>query len=488
MGDLLGIERKQKLDLLTHLVTNLQCALVLQGDLGAGKSSLLAAAAEKGIYNSDTLLLNAELSLSFESIQYELLQFLNDKYRLDSRSISDVLVAYEKQGKNLVLMIDDAGFLLTGLINALINYAKEYSALKLIFSLTSAEVVTKSQTDGLKDSCHFIDLLSLNYHQSSVLVHQLIAAGNTRYTEPDISAAFLQRLYKESSGNLGAINEFLKKDKKRFFDNTTVLILLTALVAIVSIMFSVFLWRDSGREKKVFDLSVKHKKIVVDEPESLTKEAIKKTKVRSNLEKINAAIQLQPEKLPIEIISVINAPTISNVKIPKVKVPQLDIPNVQMRFVSSEEKNVFHSDELPEKQGIKKSTVSIAVVAKEIKERAAVFPEKKEAKYVRKNSDEVKEIDDRAWLLGQKETAYTMQLIALSSRKSLLQEQRKFKKLGYSTYYLLKTTNKKQVYTLYYGVFESIGDANNKKLELPAAMKNAWLRKILTIKQSLSVE
>ena len=482
MEGLLSIERKQKLDLLSHLVMNLHGSLVLQGEPGSGKSSLLMAAVEQGIRNSDTLLLNADVSLSFESIQYELLQFLNEKYQSDNRSIADVLLGYEKQGKNLVLMIDNAAFLLAGLINALVNYAKEYSALKLVFALTSEEVVAKSQSDGLKNSCHFIELQKLNFSQSSLFVRQLVAAGKTAYTESDINDVFLQKIYQESTGNLGVIKSFLKKNKKRYFNNVLVLMLLLAGIAILSTVVSLFLWRESEVEEKVAEALQENKKATV--VKSLKKVTLKKPEVNSNIEKINAAKQFKVKSHAGAVNSVIKSPTPPIVQIPKVKAPQLASPPYVAAIELAMEAKKLSKNNLPvERKTEIEDGAKVALV-----QEAKNFPEKKAALQVIGKSSLIKKIDDRAWILSQKETTYTMQLMALSSKKALLQEQLKFKKIGYSTYYLLNNTNKNQVYTLYYGVFESVADANKKRLELPVAMQKAWVRKIMTIRKSLSLE
>jgi len=482
MEGLLSIERKQKLDLLSHLVMNLHGSLVLQGEPGSGKSSVLMAAVEQGIDNSDTLLLNADVSLSFESIQYELLQFLNEKYQSDNRSIADVLLGYEKQGKNLVLMIDNAAFLLAGLSNALVNYAKEYTALKLVFALTFEEVVAKSQSDGLKNSCHFIELQKLNFSQSSLFVRQLVAAGKTAYIESDVNDVFLQKIYQESTGNLGAIKSFLNKNKKRYFNNVLVLMLLLAVVAILSTVVSLFLWRESEVEEKVAEALQENQKSAV--VKSLKKVELKKPEVNSNIEKINAAKQFKVKSHAVAVNSVIKSPTPPVVQIPKVKAPQLASPYVAVIEVAMEAKKLSKND-LPveRKTEVEEVAAKVALV-----QEAKNFPEKKAALHVIGKSSLIKKIDDRAWILRQKETAYTMQLMALSSKKALLQEQLKFKKIGHSTYYLLNKANKNKVYTLYYGVFESVADANKKRLELPIAMQKAWIRKIMTIRKSFSLE
>jgi DamX protein len=426
---------------------------------------------EKGLNSHDTLLLNAELSLSFESIQYKLLQFINKKYQLDSRSIADLLLDYEKQGKNVVLIIDDAGFLLTGLINALINYAKEHSALKLVFSLTPDELSIKSQTDGLNNSCHYIDLLSLNYSQTAMFVHQLIAAG-TQYIETDINKTFLQELYKESAGNLSAIQSFLKKDKKGYMNNVAVLIL---LVAIVSIMISTFLWR--GAEESEHKVLSKSKKLAL--VESLAKVKIKKNEAKSSAEKIVIAKQFEVESNEIEKVPVITLLGIPAVTMPKIQLPQLNIPVVQLSDIPKEG-STSEKTKLPAQEGTKEVTKEIEIEVVATSSPAVLSVKKIVIPAV------IKDIDDRAWILEQKETAYTMQLMALSSIHALLQEQQKFKDMDYKTYFLLTESHEKQVYTLYYGVFESIEDAKSKSLALPIAMKKSWLRKISSIKNKLN--
>lgn len=475
MEDLLSIERTQKLDLLAHLVTNLPDTLILRGDSGSGKSSLLKAAMQKGLNSNDVLLLNAELSLSFESIQYELLQFLNKKYQLDSRSIADVLIDYEKQGKKLVLIIDDAGFLLTGLINALVNYAKEHSALKLVFALTSDEILIKSQTDGLNNGCHYIDLLSLNYAQTSVFVQQLVAVGDTQYIEKDINSAFLQEIYTETVGNLGAIQTFLKKRKKGYFNSPATLILLISLVAVVSTVISSFLWK--GAEERVFNIPTKNKK------SALVKEPSKRNSVKPNAEKVSAAKQFEVTKKKLEKIKLITIPNVPIIKIPVVKLPQLNIPIVQPNDRAKEGLNKL-KNELLVRQDINEVTKKIETEV--VVQRKQSFPMEGVGVPASEKLSIIKGTDDRAWFLEQKSTAYTMQLMVLSSKPALLQEQKKLKKMGYITYFLLKESNNKQVYTLYYGVFESVNDANNKSVELPAAMQKAWLRKIASIKKKLN--
>lgn len=470
MNNLLSIGRKQKLDLLAHLVTNLPDTLILRGDSGSGKSSLLQAAMQKNINNNDALLLNAELSLSFESIQYELLQFLNKKYQLDSRSIADVLLEYKKQGKKLVLIVDDAGLLLTGLINALVNYAKEYSALKLVFALTPDELLIKSQTDGLNNGCHYIDLLSLNYAQTSELVQQMVAAGGTRYIERDVNGRFLQEVYKETRGNLSAIKSLLKKAKTGYFNKPSVLITVVALIALASTMSSIFFWR----------YTEEHAELVLVEP--LINVHSKKIVVKSNAEKINTAKNFKVEK-KLEKSPVIIPPVVPTIKIPNVKgVPQLDIPVVKLRVKANGELK----KELAVQQEIKGLTKKIDIEGVVKRKKALPVPVKKVAMPANEETAVINDFDDRVWILGQEETAYTMQLMALSSKAALLQEQQKFKKMGYKTYFLVTELNKKQVYTLYYGIFKSVEDANNKIVELPGAMQKAWLRKIMSIKQKLN--
>jgi len=484
MDGLLSIERKQKLDLLAHLVTNLQGTLILRGDLGSGKSSLLKAAMEQGINNSDILLLNAELSLSFESIQYELLQFLNKKYQLDSRSIADVLLDYERQGKYLVLMIDDASLLLAGLITTLVNYAKEHLALKLVFSLTSEELLTKSQTDNLNNSCHFIELLNLNYSQTSELVTQLIAAGDTAYKSADISHAFLQEMYKESAGNVGVIQDLLNKNKKRNFNKVPFLTSLIALVAIGSTLISIFLWRGSGG--KELEVPITSKKVTLVEP--IIKIESKRSKIKTNAEIISIAKQFELESQPLKETSAIIPPDIPKVKAPRVEVPQLAVIKEESSNIPKDGVSP-HKIKLSEQQKIKKIDVSLVTSLEGGLEVApSVLLAKKAVISTSKKSLAIKRKDDRSWVLRQKETAYTMQLMALSSIAALLKEQQKFNKIGYSTYYLENEVNKKQVYTLYYGVFDSVEGANKNRLELPSAMQKAWIRKISNIKKNLSME
>jgi len=469
MESLLTVERKQKLDLLLHLLANIQDTLIVRGEIGSGKTALLTSVVKRKIPGCDILLLNAELSLSFESIQYEVLQFINEKYQLDNRSIADVLLTYDKQDEKVVLIIDDAGVLITGLINALVNYSKEYPALKLVFSVTPEELLLKEKTDNLKENCHFIDLLNLDFQQSSEYIQQLMASDRSApYAEA--KSDLLADIFEETKGNLGKINDYIKSANDNFLSSRAILFLLVIGVAIASGGLSAYLWRDSSTNIK--------KAVEVKSGQVLKKEKIS---VVTNNSRVNLA---KKTELPvvIEVLPlIVDQPIAPKIDIPKVEIPIIERPKIEPVIQVGEKIKLSQPESLkdtPQKKGLSNSIEVAEVVTEKSTQLMPSEPE-----FVAQQKSVIAKKDDRLWVLEQKARKYTLQLMAVSAENALIKEQSQLRALGHSTYYLIKTTNEKQVYLLFYGVFDTLDDANKEMKVLPSKYRKSWVRKFSALKK-----
>jgi len=483
MESLLTVERKQKLDLLLHLLTNIQDTLIVRGETGSGKTALLASAAKKTVPGCDILLVNAELSLSFESIQYELLQFINEKYQLDNRSIADVLLTYDKQDEKVVLIIDDAGVLITGLINALVNYSKEYPALKLVFSVTPQDLLLKEKTDNLKENCHFIDLLNLDLKQSSEYVQQLITSGSGPYAEA--KSDLFADIFQETKGNLGKINSYIKSPESKSLSSRAILFLLVISVAIASGAVSAYLWRDSSVDKNKVE-AVKQSQVL--EKEKIVV-AINKPQVKLSKQTILPVVA-EVQRL------IVDQPIIPQVDIPKVEMPKIPLVSkeggqLKISTLKSLEKNLqmdAQSKPVEVAEDIKEIEVPIAAkgdVTTVSKETSGQLKGNK-AEVVAQQSNAIEKKDDSFWVLGQKSNKYTLQLMAVSAKGSLLKEQNQLNMQGHSTFVLIKTSNTKQVYLLFYGVFDTLDEAKKEMQVLPSKYRSSWIRKFAALKKGLS--
>jgi len=475
METLLTVERKQKLDLLLHLLANIQDILVVRGEEGVGKTTLLTAAVKRKIPSCDILLLNAELSLSFESIQYELLQFINEKYQLDSRSIADVLLTYAKQDEKLVLIIDDAGLLITGLINALVNYSKEYPALKLVLSVTPQDWLLKEKTENLKENCHFIDLLNLDFQRSSEHEQQLIASGSMPYAEAkggllvDIS---------QDNGNLGGVSRYINSTGNKPLGSRGILFLLVSSVAITSGAISTYLWRDSNVGKNK-----------TEEVKSLREH---------EKEEIVVVINKPQVKIPKQIM----LPAVMEVRLPIVKqpvTPQVDVPKVGMPqpptvIKASEQAKVNAPKALKKIAPMKaakgkneiEQPIAVSVDTMALSKEITAQLEENKVEVIAQQAEVIEKKDDSLWVLEQINNKYTLQLMAISAKKALLKEKNQLNMQGYSTFYLIKTANAKQVCLLFYGVFDTLDEAKKEMQKLPPKYKNSWVRKFAALKKGLS--
>jgi len=485
MESLLTVERKQKLDLLLHLLTNIQDTLIVRGEVGSGKTALLASAAKRIVPGCDILLVNAELSLSFESIQYELLQFINEKYQLDNRSIADVLLTYDKQDEKVVLIIDDAGVLITGLINALVNYSKEYPALKLVFSVTPQDLLLKEKTDNLKENCHFIDLLNLDLKQSSEYVQQLITSGSGSYSEA--KSDLFADIFQETKGNLGKINSYIKSSESKPLSSRAILFLLVISVAIASGAISAYLWRDSSVDKNKAEAE-----------EVKRSQVLEKEKVVVPINKPQVKLAKQTI-LPVVAKAqglIVNHPIIPQVDIPKVEMPKIPLvskaeeqlkvstlkPLEKKSQMGAQNKPIEATEdikdiELPIAVKVDMTTVSSEISAQLKDNKAAVVAQQSKA---------IEKKDDSFWVLEQKSNKYTLQLMAVSAKNSLLKEQNQLNMQGHSTFILIKKSKTKQVYLLFYGVFDTLDEANKEMQVLPSKYRNSWVRKFAALKKGLS--
>ena len=111
-------ERTQKFELLLHFIPNLKQHLIVSGAEGIGKTLLLDM-----LYDIDSdawqcCFVQGSAELSFETIEAQLTKsMLRNKHESLARAFQD---AQEKH-KKIVLIIDDAGLLVSGLITTLVE-------------------------------------------------------------------------------------------------------------------------------------------------------------------------------------------------------------------------------------------------------------------------------------------------------------------------------------------------------------------------------
>ena len=453
--NLLSIDRAQKLDLLMHLIINLQQPLILQGAVGIGKTTLLSALASKKADSVDIFLLNIEQQVSFEVIQTQIIDFIKSTRQLEYYSLADALEAYAQQELQLVLVIDDADRLVSGLMAMLIDYASKYQALRLVFALTSEAYKEKVQREKIQANCHFVVLPTLNIRQCEAFIRSLVKEGSV-YAIKDIDSAFIDEVYRKTKGNPGDISTIIRMAKKRWFANGSVLTIIVGAVFVCSALISVFLWHEPEQENTKLEQEPIQAKIELIRlsPEKTVQQAIKNEAL--------FAKELEPpfEQQTIEVPVVVSVPSPISLRIDKADA-------VDQETIDQEREKV---DELLVRAPLVKQ-----VKVEEIKEKNAEEP----------IVSVLNVQDDRQWVLAQKKWQYTLQLMVLSVKDNLLEEQKKYLSLGVKTFYLEKQVKESKAYILFHGVFASIYEAKKKMQKLPKALQKSWPRAFSVIQKDL---
>lgn len=188
-------ERAQKLDLLIHLLSNLDQTLVVCGPNGIGKTTVLVALQERKIESWQYCSLPGHVNLSFEAI--------SDAINHSIRNAPVTLSAVDQS--RLILLIDNAGELVPGLITAIIQYATTNGMLRVVFAMTHDELQVKRGTDGLIDNCHIIEIPTLSEKHCGDFLRYLSTNPASQLAFAAIDDHLIAQVYRETHGVPGRI-------------------------------------------------------------------------------------------------------------------------------------------------------------------------------------------------------------------------------------------------------------------------------------------
>jgi DamX protein len=192
-------ERTQKLDLLIHLLSNLTQALVVCGPEGIGKTTLLKILQERNTESWRYCLIQGNAAISFEAIQEQLLKSQS------AQPSSSAPGRPAGQYKQVVLVIDNAGALVPGLIAAIVQYAAASPVLKVVFALTHDELQVKRVSDRAIDDCHIIEIPSLSEKQCGDFLQHLSILPYANVSFNAIGDNMVAHIYRETHGVPGRI-------------------------------------------------------------------------------------------------------------------------------------------------------------------------------------------------------------------------------------------------------------------------------------------
>ncbi len=206
---LLTPDRSQKLDLLIHLLTNLQQSLIVCGPEGIGKTTLLQTLFDSHKDLWSICRLQGSPALSFETVMVRLSQNLNLSGANQRFDMSALRAYCEKQ--KVIVAIDDASELVPGLMGELMDFADSLSGLRLVFAMNNEDFQQKASSDSAIDECHLIELPPLNQRQCLEYLQNLSAQPGVSLSFNAITDALVAELYEKTQGIPGKLLAELPK-------------------------------------------------------------------------------------------------------------------------------------------------------------------------------------------------------------------------------------------------------------------------------------
>ena len=203
---LISEDRTKKFELLKHLLNHSHQPLVICGPEGIGKSMLLKVLQEQTMANWRYCNITNPADLSFEKLQQSIIQAINPSLtNKQSPSFSTLFQQLNRQHKKLILMIDDAGFLIPGLINQIIALAKQYSELRVILVLTHHELELKNSSDTTINEASLIEIPPLSKLECTEFLYLIATTPQSELTVNDINDDLISTVYQETQGIPGRI-------------------------------------------------------------------------------------------------------------------------------------------------------------------------------------------------------------------------------------------------------------------------------------------
>ncbi|MGR9072676.1 MAG: SPOR domain-containing protein [Gammaproteobacteria bacterium] len=492
-------ERTQKFDLLIHLISNLQQPLVLCGPEGIGKTKFLKNLQEQMAEAWEICYVQGSIDLNFESIEKLLSRISERVITLDHTNALSHEIDKNKSFHKVILLLDDAGCLIPGLLTSLCQYAKTRPQLRMIFSLTPNEVHVKNSTDSAIADCHFIEIPPLTEKQCEDFLQNLSVKPGSAISYHAINASLTEKVYKETHGIPGRIIDAIPKIsvgvKSRPNSRRPVLLIFAPLLLVAAVSY--LLWQEEDKpEKSAATVKQTISKIELSPPQAGFQRSLVDSTQPELLSPQEKKNQSEPYDAPAASIGqdvlIVNKTT----KEFEDKLPALEQDG------GKQNRELQTLTEVPagERMGIVKTIDKTSADDKEKSLENKSMPSSSEESFPEKYptaptakevlpgtaNDGFEVISDKDWFFKQPPTHYTWQLMVLSSKDSALKFKQKYKIPELEIAFFHSMINGKDRYTLVYGSFASLQEAKKGQMKLPAALKKAWLRKFRTLQGQIT--
>lgn len=534
---LLSPERSLKFDLLLHLIANLAKPIVLCGPDGIGKTTFLHQLSIQGPEAWTVCYLESTPKTTFESILQRLGEFAasnREAARADGyeQNPSDQLKQKEEDGRILVLLLDDAGLLMPGILKAVCEFAQSNRAIRPVFSMRPDHLHVKTATDFGLDDCHIVDLPPLTEEQCLGFLQEFSAEAREDGSVYALSPAFVQRAYRESHGIPGQIIRSLPKDNKinavvenakyyRVAIGVGVVSVLT--IAGASIFLKSFFMGEPTPELGRTD-APQHKQIL-DRPRlpavvSDTKNAptakeqfSKPLDVEDEVK--DAGNQPQPTgydepNAETKLVKADKSGPISTGRKAESEVFPRQTPpngtdglrgqaNDQEKFneesIGKEGRSQNSAQIIDRHPPVASKPLSTVATSREFSDRRSAFEAGNLAKIQQGTPPQqpqsaliefmIPGIEGAAWLLAQNPNHWTLQLIVVNRLNLLRSFAAEHSDLGMMASFGLILENK-AVFRVFYGTFPTLKEAKSANEDLPVSLRQSWPRRFKLIHEEIN--
>ncbi|MGZ8136415.1 MAG: ATP-binding protein [Methylococcaceae bacterium] len=429
-------ERTRKLDLLLHLIDNLSQSLVICGPEGIGKTRLLKILQKHSSESCHYYALQGNPDLSLERFLEDITQFVKEVHLGKSfQSLTIALAQIKNQGKKIVLMIDDAGFLVPGLITGIIRFAAENPVLRVVFVLTHDDLYVKNQSDSAIDDCLFVEIPPLTEKECGEFLQYLSTKSSAKLAFNAINEPMIESIYRETHGIPGKIIAEVQGFASVKRVDNTVWILIIAIAALVALALGLQWF--SSLNKEISPTTLNQQK---DVAEALVKSLLEAPIVPQigQVSAPGAESLTELSNKPIEH----EQPPNSEVE----QLPGVSGKNAANQFEHKPSESLINTDDKP-----------MDVADTQLEDRQ-LFDES---------------LDDN----------YTLQVMTLSKEQSIKDFLKKHQDLGDGFSYIKISVKGKERFVLFYGSFTSSELAKKAKQALPAEFKHSLIKKMSELKK-----
>jgi DamX protein len=459
-ASLITRERTQKLELLIHLLSNSTQPLVVCGPEGVGKTTFLNILQQRQIESWLYCFVQGNADLSFEEVQEGAARALKESKR--NKPVQELPGGFarpeNRHKKKVVLIIDDAGYLAPGLINAIIEYAAANTFLNVIFVLTNDDLYVKYKSDSAVDDCSFIEISPFSERQCGEFLQHLAIQSNRPVSLNVANDEMLENIYRETEGVPARIIARLTaavapEQATEQKSENSLPILVGAVAGLVVIALGIQWYSASDYNKKAILTSTAPVEQSVQFCPALSEQFV--TEVIDRLAEAGAGKIINPEA--------------------KASQAALDEALCNKQKPDNAQQDIFEFLAVPDKpdsdSGINNASLSVPEKT-EIIVRQQIEPVIKEAE-IAENQD-----NGEQWLEAQEAGNYTLQLMVLSKEQSAKNVLEKHPLLKDNLRYFKTIVNGKEKFVLLYGAFTSFALANKAKQSLPSEFRNSVPRKI----------